>query len=366
MPRTSSPAALARLIDRVRCAADRGTPLEVRGGGTKAFYGGMPRGEPLDTREFVGITEHEPSELVVSVRAGTPLVELEAALAEQGQCLPFEPPHFGPGATVGGMVAAGLAGPARATTGSVRDFVLGCTLVNGRGEWLTYGGQVMKNVAGYDVSRLMVGSLGILGVLCEVSLKVLPMPASTLTLRFDFDQRAALDRLAQWRAQPLPLHATAWQDGVLHVRLRGAVATVHGAARSLGGTPLEADAAQALWVGLREQTTAFFTDAAASGLPLWRLSVPPAAAPLALDAPQLIEWGGGQRWVASSLPCEALRAAAARAGGHATLFRAAARVRTAAAGAEMLAPALQDIHRRLKDAFDPRHILNPGRLCPDF
>ncbi|MBN8488723.1 MAG: glycolate oxidase subunit GlcE, partial [Burkholderiales bacterium] len=213
---------LQALIERVREAAGREQPLCIRGSGSKDFYGGPLVGEPLDVQALRGISSYEPTELVVTARAGTPLKELEAVLAEQGQCLAFEPPRLGEGGTVGGMVAAGLAGPARAAVGGVRDFVLGATLLNGRAELLSFGGQVMKNVAGYDVSRLLAGSMGVLGVICEVSLKVLPLAPATQTLRFDLDQASALRRLNDWAGQPLPLNASAWADGQLLVRLRGA------------------------------------------------------------------------------------------------------------------------------------------------
>jgi len=357
-----SSTALNRLIDRVRAAHASKTPLEIRGGGTKSFYGEVPCGERLSTLELSGISSYEPSELVVTARAGTLLVELEAALAEKGQCLPFEPPHFGTGATVGGMVAAGLTGPARAAVGSVRDYVLGATMLNGRGEVLTYGGQVMKNVAGYDVSRLLVGSLGILGIVCEVSLKVLPIRHSTSTLRFDCDQGVALERLAQWRALPLPIHASVWYGGVLHVRLRGAGPAVDSACKTLGGSCVDPTDAVALWGGLREQTGSFFSDAARPRN-LWRLSVTPTAPALALDEPQLVEWGGGLRWIASDRVHAVIRDAAARAGGHATLFRTAGeRVSVFAP----LPPALRALHERLKAAFDPERILNRGRFYPEL
>ena len=229
--------ALQHLVDQVQTANARGTPLHIRGGDTKAFYGESPGTAPaevhevLDVRGLAGISSYEPSELVVTVRAGTPLAELEATLATQGQCLPFEPPRFAQGGTVGGMVAAGLAGPARAAVGGVRDYVLGATLLNGQGELLSFGGQVMKNVAGYDVSRLLAGSLGVLGVVCEVSLKVLPLPPATRTLRFDLDEATALRRLNEWGGQPLPLNASAWWEGTLVLRLSGAQAAVEAAAQ---------------------------------------------------------------------------------------------------------------------------------------
>src|ERR1700734_333861 len=234
--------ALARLIDQVSIAREQRAPLDIWGGGTKRFYGESPAGAPLDMTPLSGITCYEPTELVVTARAGTPLRDLEAALEEHGHCLPFEPPRFAPGGTVGGMVAAGLSGPARAAVGAVRDHVLGLTLLNGRGEVLTFGGQVVKNVAGYDVSRLIVGSLGILGIICEVSLKVLPINRATETLCFDWDERRALEQFNIWASQPLPLNASAWYEGRLHVRLAGAQAAVSAASLKLGGTPVAPDA----------------------------------------------------------------------------------------------------------------------------
>ncbi len=358
--------ALQRLIDQVLGARDRHATLEIRGGGTKTFYGEAPRGEPLDLRPLAGISSHEPSELVVTVRGGTPLAELEAALAEHGQCLPFEPPRFAGGGSVGGMVAAGLSGPARASVGGVRDYVLGATILNGRGEVLTFGGQVMKNVAGYDVSRLMAGSLGILGVICEVSLKVLPVAPAATTLVFDCDEAHALKQLAAWAGQPLPLHASAWHEGRMHLRLAGADAAVRAAAARLGGAALAPEAASAWWGSLRDQRHAFFAIAEsdlARGQCLWRLSVPATAAPIALPGERFIEWGGAQRWWRTDAPARELRAAAAQAGGHATLFRGADK--SAGVFAPLSAPLLR-IHRGLKRAFDPDGVFNPGRLVADL
>ncbi len=377
--------ALARVADRIRAAAADRQPLRIRGGGSKDFYGEPGAGgELLSTRELTGIVSYEPSELVVTVRAGTPLAELEALLAEQGQCLAFEPPHFGGGATVGGMVAAGLSGPARASVGSVRDYVLGATVVNGRGEVLVFGGQVMKNVAGYDVSRLMAGALGTLGIIAEVSLKVLPVAPAEATLRFEMPQARALQQLQAWGGQPLPLNASAWvEDGgvpTLFLRLRGARAAVEAACQRLGGERLD-DAEgriSADWRASRDHTLPWFQERGARDL--WRLSVPPSAPVLDLPEAPYIEWHGGQRWV-RALPADgpALRRAAANAGGHATLFMAAAPATpasgtgaaSATAGAPLttsrfapLAPALARIHRDLKREFDPAGILNPGRLYP--
>eukprot|EP01036_Dinobryon_divergens_P049390 gene49390-66177_t len=264
------------------------------------------------------------------------------------------------------MVASGLAGPARAAVGSVRDYLLGASLLNGKGEVLSFGGQVMKNVAGYDVSRLLAGSLGVLGVICEVSLKVLPLAPATLTLRFDMDQANALRHLNEWAGQALPLNASAWWDGTLVLRLQGAEAAVAAAAKRLGGEPIEPGLAANFWAGLRDQQDEFFTGAAgaiAAGATLWRLSLPPIAPRLSLPGEQLIEWGGAQRWLLSTAPSEMLRDAAHEVGGHAAMFRGGDRTQGAWAP---LSPPLRRIHRELKRAFDPAGIFNRQRLVPEF
>ena len=354
-------AALVAILDRVRAARADRTALNIIGGNTKSFYGEAPVGEPLLTREMRGIRSYEPSELVVTARAGTPLAELEAALAEKGQCLAFEPPRFAEGGTVGGMVAAGLAGPSRAAAGSVRDHLLGATLLNGRAEVLNFGGTVMKNVAGYDVSRLLAGSLGLLGVILEVSLKVLPTPPASATLRFDLGQAEALAQLNAWGGQPLPIHASAWWNDTLVLRLCGARAAVQAAATQLGGERLDAQLAAVFWQGLRDQSDEFFAGAAqavARGATLWRLSLPQVAPPLKVSGEQLIEWGGAQRWVVTTAPAASMRDAATRAGGHASVFRGD----KSAAAFSPLAPTLAHIHRELKAAFDPDRVFNPGRM----
>jgi glycolate oxidase FAD binding subunit len=347
----------ASIAERVRGAAAGGTALRIRGGGSKDFYGQALAGDILDMRPFAGVISYEPSELVVTARSGTPLAELEVLLAAQGQCLAFEPPHFGAQATVGGMVACGLNGPARGTAGAVRDYMLGVKLINGKAEHLTFGGQVMKNVAGYDVSRLMAGSLGTLGVLLEVSIKVLPVPLAEATLLFELDQAEALRQLNRWGGLPLPVNASCWQDGHLALRLRGAKAAVAAALNTLGGEVMGIDEALALWTGLREQTLPFF--ALQGDESLWRVSLPDSAAPLAFGA-TLMEWGGAQRWLkrpAADAP--AIRQVAASAGGHATLFRSADK--SVPVFSPLLAP-LDRIHRELKRQFDPSGVFNPGRM----
>ena len=347
---------LEALQERIRDAAARAVPLRLRGGGSKDYYRNEPRGELLDTRGYAGVVSYEPTELVITARCGTPLAELEQALAERGQCLPFEPPHFGPQATVGGCVAAGLSGPRRAAAGALRDFVLGVKLVDGRGRVLGFGGQVMKNVAGYDVSRLAAGSLGTLGLIAEASLKVLPRAPAELTLRLEMAQSAALEAMNRWAGQPLPISATAWQGGELRLRLSGSAAGVRAAATKIGGQSLDTGESDAYWRAIREQTDPFFAGAE----PLWRVAVPSVCPPLELPGSTLIEWGGGLRWIRAT---GAVREAARAAGGHATLFRSPDR---SAGCFAPLAPALMRLHRELKAAFDPAGILNPGRMYPEL
>lgn len=353
---------LDTLIDRIRAAHAEGSPLIIQGGGSKTFYGNADEGEVLSTRALAGVVDYQAKELVLTARAGTPLAEIETLLAEQHQMLAFEPPHFGGPATLGGCIAAGLSGPRRPYAGAARDFMLGVRTIDGTGQPLRFGGQVIKNVAGYDVSRLMVGALGTLGLITEVSLKVLPKPAAETTLQFDLDEAAAILKMNQWAGQPLPLSATSWHAGLLTVRLSGAASAVHAAQAKLGGEGLK-DAA-AFWQRLRDQTTPFFDPRPpTSNQGLWRLAVKPTALPLNLGDAQWIEWGGAVRWLASDLPAAALREAAKAAGGHATLFRGP----IPADGAfTPLAPALATLHHNLKQRFDPRGIFNHGRLYPDF
>lgn len=358
--------------DAIRQASDSRTPLRLAGGGSKDFYGQQLAGTVLDTRPYAGIVDYDPAELVITARCGTPLAEIEAVLAERRQMLAFEPPHFagaeGSRATLGGAVAAGLSGPRRQSVGALRDFVLGVRMMDGRGDVLQFGGQVMKNVAGYDVSRLLAGSLGTLGLILEVSLKVLPLPFDDATLRFEMPQAQALTRLNEWGGQPLPIAASAWHDGMLHVRLSGAEAALRAARARLGGECIDQAEALPLWQSLREQTHRFFTPSA-DGAPLWRLAVPTTAAPLALPGSsgddQLIEWGGGQRWWIPQAPvnAEAVRAVALAAGGHATLFRNGDKSQGVFTP---VAPPLAAIHARLKAAFDPAGIFNPRRLYADL
>ena len=368
----SASSQIKHLIDRVRASAADATRLRIRGGGTKDAIGGaLPfDGAELDLRPLTGVVSYEPSELVVTVRAGTPLVALEAVLAAQGQCLPFEPPRYAAGGTVGGMVAAGLSGPARATVGAVRDYVLGLEMLNGQAELLRFGGQVMKNVAGYDVSRLMTGSWGTLGAITEVSLKVLPVPPAEATLRFECDQAEALRRLHAWGGQPLPLNASCWVEdagvGQLYVRLRGAKAAVTAACRSMGGTHETAASVADDWTACRDQQLPWFANRPADQA-LWRLSVPQTAPVLALPAgvaPPLVEWQGAQRWVQAPHGAgAALQQLAQAVGGNASLFIAASAYPVsdkATIGTQ--SPAIEQVSARMRQAFDPKGVFGPRRM----
>jgi len=356
-----------RFAESVRGAAASRTPLRLRGGGTKDFYGQALEGEVLDTRGYAGIIAYEPSELVVTARCGTRLAEIEVLMSEKKQMLAFEPPHFaqfGSGgttsfATVGGMVAAGLSGPRRQAAGALRDFVLGVKIMDGSGEVLSFGGQVMKNVAGYDVSRLMAGSLGTLGLILEVSLKVLPLPVAEVTLRLELPEDKAIETLNKWGGKPLPISASAWTGGELGVRLSGAGAAVKAAREKIGGELVDATQGERFWAGMREHTAPFFENDA----PLWRISVSSAAPPLKLQGEQMIEWGGALRWVFSQADARTIRDAARRAGGHATLFRGGDK---SAGVFQPLSPVLMKIHRELKREFDPHGIFSRGRMYPDL
>jgi glycolate oxidase FAD binding subunit len=358
-------------------------PLRVRGGGSKDFFGAQLHGDLLETRGLQGIVSYEPTELVVTVRSGTLLSTLEALLQEQNQCLPFEPPHFGhAGATVGGLVASGLSGPSRASVGATRDFVLGARFINGLGEHLTFGGQVMKNVAGYDLSRVLAGSWGTLGVVTEVSLKVLAFAPSEASMVCQLPQDMALQLLHRWGGQPLPLNASCWHcepgasSGRLTVRLRGAQAAVQAALPKMqadveaqGGQaqPADAEAAMFYWDALRNQQQVFFTQAPNPNECLWRLSVAQTSPVLDIPYAQCVEWQGAQRWVwAPAAAANQLHALAAQAGGHASLFRRpAGALADSDAGAAVFAPldaTQQRIQTALQAEFDPDGVFNTGRL----
>lgn len=362
------PANLEELRQTVLDAVSRQTPLCIVGGGSKDFYGRPATGVELCTRGWRGIVAYEPTELFITARAGTPLAEIEAALAEKNQMLAFEPPHFGSAATssatVGGCIAAGLSGPRRATAGAVRDFVLGVKLLDGKGEVLNFGGQVMKNVAGYDVSRLLAGSMGVLGLISEATLKVMPRPTAEATLMLELPQDRALSLMNAWGGQPLPISATCWMDGRLTVRLSGAAAAVAAARKKIGG--VEVGDGDSFWAALREHRLSFFSQANA-GDHLWRLSVPSTTPCLSVPGPEVVEWGGALRWTwADAGVAEAMRQLAAESGGHATLFRADSSARRDIGAFQPLQAPLAAIHKNLKRALDPCGIFNPGRLYADF
>ncbi|NJO16702.1 MAG: glycolate oxidase subunit GlcE [Thioploca sp.] len=348
----------AQLQESVQTAMTQSVPLKIVGGQSKAFYGRAMEGQILSIAGHQGIISYEPSELVITARAGTPLQEISQTLAAQGQCLAFDPPHFGETATWGGTIACGLSGPARPYQGAARDFVLGVKCLNGKGEILRFGGQVMKNVAGYDVSRLMVGALGTLGVLLEISCKVLPLPAEEITLVKPMtSEKEALAQMIFWGNQTVPLTASCFDGEKLLFRLGGIA--IQPAQQKI---PAEVwNEGNLFWIELREQRLPFFT---AAGPPLWRLSVPPTTPPLELsEEKQLIEWGGALRWLRSDLPAETIRAIVAQVGGHATLFRGGDRTSEVF---HPLANELEKLHRRLKEQFDPRLILNPRRMAMNW
>jgi glycolate oxidase FAD binding subunit len=331
------------------------TPLSICGGDSKQFLGNPVAGESISTAEHRGVINYQPDELVMTVRSGTPLQEIEEILRAQQQRLAFEPPSFGDTATIGGTFACGLSGPCRPWAGSARDSLLGCTIINGRGEQLHFGGEVIKNVAGYDATRLMAGAFGTLGLLMDVSFKVLPVPATEVTLSFSASAEQAVTSVVSWSQKPLPITAAAWLDGELLLRLSGAQAAIRAAQLQLGG---KVSKQTKFWPQLREQQLDFFQP----GKPLWRLSLPMAADPLDITGEQLIEWGGAQRWLISGEEPQVIRQAAQAAGGHATCFRNA---RSRDIFTPLSKPMLA-LQQRLKKAFDPKGILNPGRIYTDL
>jgi len=345
--------ASAILLEQVNQALQSSTPLRIQGGNSKAFLGREVAGEILDTRVHSGIVSYDPTELVVTARAGTPLQELCAALDAAGQMLPCEPPHFGE-ATVGGMIAAGLSGPRRPWAGSVRDYVLGTRVITGLGKHLRFGGEVMKNVAGYDLSRLMAGSFGCLGVLTEVSLKVLPKPRLCSSIALEMDSARALARLAEWGQQPLPISGASFENGVLRLRLEGGEGSVAAAHDRLGGERID----PAYWHDLNEHQLDFFTD----GLPLWRLSLPNNTGVLDLPGEQLIDWGGAQRWLKSDEDGAVIRGAVSAVGGHAICYSHGLQENPF----QPLPAPLLRYHRQLKAQLDPHGIFNPGRMYAEI
>ncbi len=344
------------LAERVREAAAKGTPLAPIGGGTKSFYGEPVEAEPLDVSGHRGVVHYEPTELVLTARAGTPLAEIEVVLAEHGQMLACEPPHFGDGATLGGAVAAGLSGPRRPWAGALRDHVLGVRVLDAQGHVGRFGGEVMKNVAGYDVARLMTGSLGTLGVILEVSLKVLPLPADERTVTLSELSEKLRERVEEALRAGTPITGAAHDDGRALIRIGGAASAVAAGIERLGGVIADNEE---FWPALRDHRLSFFAQPA--GERLWRIALPPGAPDLGLDGPELADWGGQLRWLWSDAAPDTVRAAADQCGGHATCMRGAGDGTPAFTPLE---PGLGRLHQRLKAELDPAGILNPGRLYP--
>jgi len=342
---------IEQFSETIRLAAEKNTALRIRGDGSKDFYGQRFQGELLDVGAYAGIVDYEPTELVITARAGTRLNEIEKILADAGQMLAFEPPRFTGRGTLGGAIATGLSGPRRPYTGAARDFVLGVRLIDGRGDDLSFGGRVIKNVAGFDVSRFVVGAMGTLGLLTEVSLKTVPKPAAETTLRFVMSEDQAIQKMNEWASKAIPISATCYMGAELTVRLSGAPSAVRAKQEMLGGESIPED----FWNGIRDQTADFFQHADT----LWRVSVPSTTPPLNLVQPQLIEWNGALRWIAGPVNATQLRSKVAAAGGHATLFRA---VDKSDAVFHPLSPAIATLHKRLKAAMDPQGIFNPGRM----
>lgn len=347
---------------QVQAAYESKSPLNIQGGCSKSFLGHAVNGDVLDVSQHQGIINYEPTELVLTARSGTRLSDIEDILASQNQMLGFEPPHFGSNATLGGTIACNLSGPRRAYAGAARDYVLGTRLLNGKGEDLHFGGEVMKNVAGYDVSRLVTGAMGTLGVLLEVSLKVLPKPESEITLMQQVNSLTATTRLHEWAQQPLPISASCFDGEQLMIRLSGTPTAVDAAVQKIGGEPL--DNADAFWQSIREQTHEFFAD----DKPLWRLSIASTTSSLTVPDKVLSEWGSALRWIKTDLPAAAIQHMALAAGGHATLFRPS-QLQAEQSPQEIFQPlpnGLMQLHRKIKTAFDPAAILNIGRMYPDI
>ena len=344
------------LSQQVKAAAVEKTMLSIVGAGSRNLAGKALIGVPLLVSSHAGIVEYEPRELVITARSGTSLLELEQTLAASGQMLAFEPPRFSATSTLGGAVASGLSGPRRPYAGALRDFMLGCRIINGEGEILNFGGQVMKNVAGYDVTRLMVGAWGTLGVLLEVSLKVLPVPQASYSVVLDYTMEEALQKMRELAGKPVPIDASCYLDGHLYLRLSGSESALTALSRQLGGELLQQG--KDFWRDLRDLNHPFFN----GNMPLWRVSVSPGAPILPLDAACLMDWGGAQRWLRTDIAPEAMRAMVEKLGGHAMLVRGGNPLNTF----HPLPAAMLALHRRVKQAFDPNGIFNRGRMYAEI
>lgn len=339
-------------IEQIRAAIDANSPLCIQGNGSKRFYGNTCSASPLTTSGHQGIISYQPEELVVTARAGTSIREIQATLAEKGQVLAFEPPDFAPGGTLGGMIAAGFSGPARPWRGSLRDALLGISLINGKGESLKLGGEVIKNVAGYDASRLMAGAFGSLGLIVEASVRTIPAPEMTVTRAISMDAASGLLEMQRIGRSPLPVSGAAWHQGTTYLRFSGNSAGVQAAIAQIGGKTIENNE---FWDTLNNHQLTFFRDQ-----PVWRLSLPPATAHLDLPGDQLIDWGGAQRWLIADEHDASIPAIASNNGGHAVIFRGGE------PRPQTLPDSLARLHQNLKNAFDPQRIFNPERVYQDL
>ena len=344
-----------QLTDVVKDAYEQRGQLSICGANSKSFLRYPDTGTTLSTIEHTGIVAYEPTELVVTARAGTSIHALQATLAENKQTLVFDPPCFQQDGTVGGAVATGLSGPSRPWAGAIRDYVLGTRIINGKGEMLNFGGQVMKNVAGYDVSRLMTGAFGTLGILLDITFKVLPLSEESTTRSFECNAQDAIDRINAWTSEAVPVNGAYWIDNVLYVRLSGTTAGVNAAIATIGGN--EITESESLWSALRDHDHVFFTDNE-----YWRLSVPPATPMLPLQGEWLIDWGGAQRWLKTTESSTKILQVTADANGHAERWHSQDKSHLRAP----LDQTMNRYHQNLKDAFDPARILNSGTFYPDL
>lgn len=341
------------LCEQVSQAHDKASPLKISAGNSKSFYGRKIEGTELSLKDHSGIIDYHSSELVITARSGTKLSDIENALAENNQMFAFEPPCHNHNSTLGGIVACGVSGPRRGFTCAARDAVLGTSIINGKGELLKFGGQVMKNVAGYDTSRLMVGAQGTLGVLLDISVKVLPKPESETTLSFEISFADAQQNIRQWILQGHPISASCYHNNQLMIRLSSTENSVTQAQQTLGGEHSDIE----IWNQLRDQTHEFFKQ----HKNIWRISVPPATPMFAEKKPQLTEWNGALRWIANN---EDMFAQAKAFGGHATRYTLNSE--QADQVFQPLAKPLLTLQTKLKASFDPKNILNPGRLYPEL
>lgn len=344
------------IASRIQDAYQQKQPLEIIAGNTKSFYGRKIDAVPFSTLQHTGITEYEPSELYISARSGTTLKEIEQTILNNNQILPFEPPYFGSSATLGGCVASGLSGPRRATSGAVRDCILGTEIINGKGEYLRFGGKVMKNVAGYDVSRMMCGALGTLGVLMSITIRLLPKPQSEQTLVFSMSPDDSILHMNKWANTPMPISASFYDEVNLYIRLSGSASSIDKCVKEIGGDLV--NSSDIFWMDIKEQTHKFFL----TELPLWRICVPPNSPTLNISGDCVMEWNGALRWYVTEQSESEIRAEVLRVNGHAMLFRG----ENTQQKFHPLTDAAMRIQTNLKQAFDPVGILNPGKMYAEL